>query len=104
MLWNLIRDFFVVHIFGGTTSIGDEFDAHFGNIIEFVDGSFDDSYFGGCLNIGYKIGNNGYADQYLYIGDYLSSTATMISIVIILVLCCLFIKKMVSTISNLMSR
>ena len=96
MLWDLIRDFFVMHVFGGTDSLGNAFDVHFG-----VDGQSGevyniDSYL--CYSVGHT--DTG-AVAYLSISDWLSTTATIISITIIVVLCCLFVYKIIKLIGGL---
>lgn len=97
MLWDLIRDFFVQHIFGGCDSLGVQFSG-----LVMMDGDTDELWYTSNLPIG-KIDFYG-EPLYISMGDWLSTTATIISISIIVVLCCLFIKKMVSTISNLFNR
>lgn len=108
MLWDLIRDFFVIHVFGGVTSDGTFIGGMLGSITD-IDANYYDAMT--TAHLYFPIGetfiwdNDSYVSKtFMSIGDWLSTTATIISISIIVVLCCLFIKKIVSTISNLMSR
>jgi hypothetical protein len=95
MLWDLIRDFFVTHIFGGYDSVGNTY----GGVVGFFDG---DLWYSNELGTNAQ---NVFADDNIsgqfYLGDYLSTIATIISITIIVVLCCLFIKKIVGLVGGL---
>lgn len=91
MLWDLIRDFFVIHIFGGYNSLGDPYDCSLGG---------GDWYTTDTYITFDKITFSGQPISYS-IGDYLSTTATIISISIIVVLCCLFIYKIIKLIGGL---
>lgn len=89
MLWDLIRDFFVQLIFGGTDSNGTMYDC-------VVDGN---SY---TSDFVFDMGNPTLGSSHtIALGDWLSTTATMISITIIVVLCCLFVYKIVKLIGGL---
>lgn len=94
MLWDLIRDFFVQHVFGGYDSEGNAFSTFIGKLKD-VDGAEDLSW---AESIWFTIDSNG---NQLALGDWLSTTATAISITIIVVLCCLFIYKIVRLIGGL---
>lgn len=100
MLWDLIRDFFVIHLFGGFDSQGDFFSASLGC-----------DYNGELVSTGdvfYKLGGNGLMDVseplYYSIGDYLSTLATLITISIVFVLCCFFVYKIIRLVGGLISR
>ena len=86
-LWDLIRDFFVQHVFGGTTYDGFSYDFNIGG------GLF-------TSDLLFTI-NGGQNEVYLSIGDWLSTTATIISITIIVVLCAMFIYKIVKLVGGL---
>lgn len=86
MLWDLIRDFFVTHIFGGSTASGAMFNCFIG--VDQLNGYYYDSN-----NIYYNIGTGDDGSVFITFGDYFSTIATIISIVAIVLLCCLFIKK-----------
>lgn len=103
MLWDLIRDFFVQHVFGGVMSDGRFFGGIVGNLFDVVDGQVDDNYVDTANVIHYKVGSNGSfnGDIYMSLNDWLSTTATAISITIIVVLCCLMIYKIVRLIGGL---
>lgn len=102
MLWDLIRDFFVQHVFGGLDSNGHFFEANFGSGWYESDGT-DDMLTG--VNIGYKVGlefGSAHGESmFLTASDWLSTTATAISITIIVVLCCLFVYKIIKLIGGL---
>lgn len=88
MLWDLIRDFFVQHIFGGTTKNG----TNFAGFVAFITNNGNLTTYSFRLPLGdYSIG----------LGDWLSTTATIISITIIVVLCCLFVYKIIKLIGGL---
>lgn len=101
MLWDLIRDFFVQNIFGGLDSEGfyHSFNIGSGSI---YDGENWTSEILTNEGLVYQVQNS--ADglpYYLTLGDWLSTTASVISITIIVVLCCMFIYKIVRLIGGL---
>lgn len=76
MVWDYIRDFFVLHIFGGTLS---------DNTLVSVSGG----------SITFDIGNN----QSMLMGDWLSTTATIITLALLvafLFLCVRYLFKVVA--------
>lgn len=96
MLWNLIRDFFVMHVFGGWDSKGFGYYALVG---WYDSGELTDYYTTDITAVNIP-------DQYgetlkINLGDWLSTTATAISIIIIVVLCCLFVYKIIRLIGGL---
>lgn len=102
MLWDLIRDFFVQHVFGGVDSNGTIYNALIGRI-SYGEYDYDDIINGVDVllpinGIYYQMDSplNG-----ISFSDWLSTTATAISITIIVVLCCLFIYKIVRLIGGL---
>ena len=97
MLWDLIRDFFVQQIFGGYDSNGVDYPLVLG-----VDPNSGDEFnnFILCFPIGLN-GDDLARPMYIGLGDWLSTTATAISITIIVVLCCLFIYKLVKLVGGL---
>lgn len=105
MLWNLIRDFFVMHVFGGITSTGVVYLAQVGNIASFDNGVYEDYWNASAdevfFNIGFYTTENGIRNSYIGLSDWLSTTATAISITIIVVLCCLFIYKIIRLVGGL---
>lgn len=92
MLFTIIRDFFVEHVFGGITSTGRDVNVgYIGRLFtgsNWVTGSGNN--FGVPINASYD--NVGGGIQYIHLMDWLSTTATIISMIIILVLICLFIR------------
>lgn len=100
MLWDLIRDFFVQHVFGGTLSSGYLVTAEYGRLDIFINGESDDSIGIGSTAL-FKLIDNDNGAGYILLSDWLSTTATAISITIIVVLCCLMIYKIVRLIGGL---
>lgn len=94
MLWDLIRDFFVQHVFGGYLSNGD--------FINTMLSDYSNEEITWFIPTGDDIvdvtTHNGFA---ITLGDWLSTTATAISITIIVVLCCMFIYKIIKLIGGL---
>lgn len=79
-LWNIIRDWFVINIFGGYASSGVYYTQNIiGQNMTYADGQYDDSYISFTndiyLNIGSKVGDS---DIWLSMADWLSTTATII--------------------------
>ena len=73
MLWDIIRDWFVEHVWGGITSTNQTFGGYIGSINNGLTKS---------NNLMLKIGENS-----LSLGDWLSTTST----IIVLVLMCAFL-------------
>ena len=98
-LWNIIRDFFVTYIFGGKPSTGTIVDHNcIGNILYDYNGSVE-SHKGFNTNIIYNIGTvneNGASvvigNGYITMADWLSTTATIITLIIICVLLGFFVR------------
>lgn len=86
MLFNELMDFFITYVFGGV-------DSH--NVIHNVYLWYINQT---TINTRVQVG-----DISLPIGNYLAFICSIISIIIILVLCCLFIKKIISLMSRLFS-
>lgn len=102
MLWDLIRDFFVQHVFGGVDSTGTPFLTTGGYLTFIINGEIDDQYNGSLGDIVYKIGGDSYTgDINMSMADWLSTTATAIAITIIVALCCLFIYKIIRLVGGL---
>ena len=95
MLWDVVRDFFVMYIFGGFTSTHDFYGGTIGSICmvdagpEYYNGTTGDVF------LPLKTFNSDFemVGDYITIGDWLSTTATIISLVIIVYLCCMLIKQ-----------
>lgn len=100
-LWDLIRDFFVQHVFGGLLSNGVQVGGYVGTLI------YGDYYYSEAFTTDYYVSLGGYFQGNdaevlaISLGDWLSTTATIISITIIVVLCCLFVYKIVKLIGGL---
>ena len=97
MLFEVIRDFFVQHVFGGKTSGGSTFGGIIG--VSSVNGTQDfwmsnTASYVPCLK---DINGN---DMLLTLGDWLSTTATIITLVGIVVCAFLFIRWIFKVCSN----
>lgn len=111
MLWDVVYEFFVKYIFGGAYFgdyygglLGDNFYSLGGNVtddgfntynVAIKIGLFDNSYF---MNEGALIDS-----LYMPLGNYLSLIATIISMVVIVVLACLFIKKIYNMVAHIIA-
>lgn len=95
MLWDLIRDFFVMHVFGGYASNGLNYECSIGTLW-YAEGEEGEEIL--SITTLFNLDNTGYQ---ISMGDWLSTTATIISITIIVVLCCLFIYKIIKLIGGL---
>lgn len=82
-MWNNLIDFFIVNFFGGVTSNGLVYSGFIGP--QGSTRSLTFNFFGVSISI----------------GNYLSFLATIITMVIIFVLCCLFVAKIIKLIGNL---
>lgn len=86
MLWNLIRDFFVQNIFGGTDSLNNQINSLSLGVLKTID----NVNFGKTSNYFVNIGGvlqNGDDVVGITIGDWLSTTAT----IIVLIALCFFL-------------
>ena len=96
MLWDLIRDFFVMHVFGGVASDEQSYSTFWG----FAFGDYDGGYLGENI-IALELKDVNGQIVSVNFADWLSTTATIISISIIVVLCCLFVYKIIKLIGGL---
>lgn len=100
-LWNIIRDFFVQYIFGGVTSANVKYDTFFGRFFD------TDNSFYNVTNLFVPIGemkDSNHATttlKYMAVGDWLSTTFTIITLVIFIVILFLLLKWLFKTISGL---
>lgn len=88
MLWNEVLDFFVRYVFGGYDSNGDIYNSFLGITYNGDDITLVDTYV--SLNF---FDANSESNLQIMLGNYLSLIATIITMVAILLICCLFIKK-----------
>lgn len=89
-MWNAIYDFFVTNIFGGYTSMNVYVNAVLGR---------------GSTNTIYNNANS-YVSLFgheLAVGNYFAYLATLVSIILILILCCLFIYRLIRLVGRLFS-
>ena len=87
MLWDIIRDWFVQYIFGGITSTGEVYSGYIGLVAR---NTFDYEYAGTgyfMLPINGLEANTDLLTHYISMGDWLSTTST----IILLVLMCIFL-------------
>lgn len=91
-LWNIIRDFFVSHFFGGTLSSGAGVNnMKIGHILyEGTNGSDSFSYNTNGWRI--FIGENDLGSNYILFGDWLSTTFTIIVLILLAIFLILFVK------------
>lgn len=103
MLWNTIYEFFVKYVFGGySTREGITYSAIFGPFFK-NEGLYDpDMYTSDAL---ITLDNLSIADVgsplQMPLSNYLCFIATIISITVIVVLCCLFVYKIIKLIGGL---
>ena len=103
-LWNLIRDFFVENIFGGFLSDG--------NFIENKIGGLNSSYttdteMGYTGSLFYQVSNYDWVNDsptpvYLGLGDWLSTTFTIITLILLVIVLYIFVKWIFRLFSGLL--
>lgn len=100
-LWDIIRNFFVQYIFGGTDSNGDLFGFFLGRLGSLTGvGNFNffeeysNSFMLKLENLGAISGSSSEINniEYMAFGDYLSTTATIITLIILFIVVCLGIR------------
>lgn len=98
-LWNIIRDFFVEHVFGGINSANRYFN---GVVGAFIRGDNNTAQVGSITNVFVPITARGAGYEYVAIdiGDWLSTTATIATLIIILVVIACFIRWIFKVCSN----
>lgn len=103
MLWDVVYDFFVQYVFGGYTTEGAYVDSvFFGNA--WIGEETSGQIYGYDILIpsGFKLA--GWEDTlYLPLPNYLSLIATIISMIIIVVIACLFIKKIYNMVAHIIA-
>lgn len=91
MLWNIIRDFIVEHITGGTTSNFQFYNPSLGEFYIMKDGYVDDVLFSGTgatyVSTNFFLEDVGMTEPvaYMSIGDWLATTITAIIMVLLVV-------------------
>lgn len=98
-LWNIIRDFFVEHVFGGINSAQRYFN---GTLGAFVRSDNNAVQVGSITNVFVPISARGNGVEYIAmnVGDWLSTTATIATLIIILVVIACFIRWIFKVCSN----
>lgn len=93
MLWNIVYEFFVKYIFGGSFN-GLEYQALLGdvwNITDIEDIYYEESYTSSLISFNF---DNPWGNNFaMSLGNYLSLVATLITMVAIVLICCALIKK-----------
>lgn len=109
-LWNIIRDFFVQYIFGGQTSNGTNFNANrLGNLYIIENGSVNGNAIASTGKFGFffdNLGGNymvGEAHWFMPLGDWLSTTATIITLCAICFFLFLFVRWLFRLTAGLIS-
>lgn len=102
MLWDLIRDFFVQHITGGYLSNGTFIPTILGHMSVFENNEVIDSGLFSTIDSDFvPLGSDGAVSFYTNISDYLATTLTIISLILILVACCMFVWKLIKVVGRL---
>lgn len=92
MLWTILRDFFVQHIFGGTLSNGDNVVTYFGRYYATNGLNYALDSKSGVVGQSYVIGGNVFTGGGISIADWLSTTATIISLIFLVIVLALFVR------------
>lgn len=104
MLWNIIRDFFVQYIFGGYDSQEVVYSAGLGQIQTYIGGNMDEDYFGGVNDCWYKIGQLGETEIFTTLGDWLSTTATIITLILLLIMLFALVRFVIRQVCGLFAK
>lgn len=102
-LWNLIHDFFVNNIFGGTLSTSIQVNKMSIGNIKYV--ALDNSSNAFAYNTnGWRvfIGNNDLGANYITLGDWLSTTFTIITLILLVIFLYIFVKWIFKLFSGLL--
>lgn len=100
-LWNIIRDFIVQYIFGGNTSTGQRFSGFFGSV--HIEGSSSTSTFNN-VEVLVPVNMFKWSGEHINgvtVGDWLSTTTTIIVLGIFVIVLFLLLKWLFKTISGL---
>lgn len=102
MLWDIIRDWFVQYIFGGTLSNGDIVNGNLGSFMfqGFSDGGLDTSSLYLPLNASSLDGNI----IGVSLGDWLSTTATIIMVVLLLIMLLSLVRFVIRQVCGLFAK
>lgn len=104
MLWDIIRDFFVQYVFGGMTSDFRSFAGYVGNVTSIENGDVSLTTDTLALPMGGFEAMNSELFGYIYLGDWLSTTATIFVLVLLCVCAGLFVRWMFKWIGGCLSR
>lgn len=104
MLWDIIRDFYVQYIFGGTTSTKEYFSGYMGKLYALTGGANSWDSGSGAYSV---ITGSLYDDRHLQVnaymsmGDWLSTTFTVITLIVFVFILYIFLKWLFKTVSGL---
>lgn len=85
MLWDIIRNWFVMNVWGGWTSDGHSYSSVIGTLELYVDGEFDDNWPASLNELWFHVGDKGNSSTYIAMSDWLSTTSTIIVLVCVCV-------------------
>ena len=104
VLWDVIRDFFVQNVFGGYDSTGSAYFTNFGHFQTFIDGTRDDyAFYNGTELITEMFSFEG-TNYYINISDWLSTIATLTTLILLVIVLALFVRWVFRMFSGLLSR
>lgn len=104
-LWNLIRDFFVQNIFGGWLSNNTKVNPNFVGYIRAENSSATAGYSADTyVHVGDILNSNGSVVSYITLGDWLSTTFTIITLVLLVFFLYIFVKWIFKLFAGLMYR
>lgn len=83
LIWDIIRDWFVMNIWGGYTSAEVIYRPHIGNITQYENGEWFDSFLGDTTSLSFLISKENNYENFISLGDWLSTTSTIIVLVAI---------------------
>ena len=83
LLWDIIRDWFVMNIWGGVTSNGDSYNTVVGNLTSYFDGEWEDGWVANNTDVRFLIFSEPNRLVYIDFSDWLSTTSTIIVLVAI---------------------
>ena len=99
-IWNLLRDFFVEYIFGGTNSNGYIRKCRIGSLNIFDGSTVTNVNPGSNTDVYFEVGSFGGNTYGLNMGDWLSTTATIITLIVFVAILFLFLKWLFKVISG----
>lgn len=99
-LWNLLRDFFVEYIFGGINSVGIMFKGRIGALVTFDGTSTTSINPASSTDLLLNVGTFGGKDYAVSLGDWLSTSCTVVTLVAFVIILFLLLKWLFKVISG----